>query len=923
MTSAAPSLTAIPLPRMAERFNLLRRLSITSLLTLIITASLLVMLYRHDQMEEHREVAAQENERIARHLTRLLGSDLVHYIAQAETLETAALRTHPNLGALDEPLAGHLDGSTLKIKLYNRNGTALYSSVHDEIGGTSRNGDALALALRGETLHRMEFRDTFRTPSGTLHDRHIIQTYLPLHHAGETTGVFEIYTDMTPVMDRMQTHVLQIGLIVITTFAALYAALFFSARRADRAFVNWQDTIATHTHDVVLGEARLRAMLVTAMDGVVSIDADGRLTEFNPAAEAIFGWQRDEVIGRPMADLIIPERHRAAHHAGMARFVTTREQRVLNRRVEISALRRDGTEFPIELSITAIQSDAHDFFTAYVRDITARKQAEDELRIAAIAFNSQEGMFITDAAGVIQRVNHAFIETTGYSTMEAVGKTPTLLRSGRHDEHFYHTMWRTLAQDGYWQGEIWNRRKSGEIYPEWLTITAVKNEEGQVGHHVAAFSDITQRKADEEEIKHLAFYDPLTRLPNRRLLLDRLHQALAASARSHRYGALLFIDLDNFKNLNDTLGHDMGDRLLQQVASRLESCVREGDTVARLGGDEFVLMLEDLSEQADEAATQTEAVGEKILATLNDAYTLGPHEHHNTPSIGITLFVGHEASIDELLKHADLAMYQAKSAGRNTLRFFDPAMQATVEVRSQLENDLRRALREQQFELHYQPQVDADSRVTGAEALVRWRHPQRGLVSPGEFIPLAEENGLILPIGEWVLHTACALLALWRTQPETADLVLAVNVSARQFRHPDFVDQVMAVLDASGANPQRLKLELTESLLLDDVEATITKMETLKAAGVSFSLDDFGTGYSSLSYLKRLPLDQLKIDRSFIRDITTDSNDAAIARTIVALGESLGLAVIAEGVETEAQREFLIANHCHAFQGYLFGRPEP
>jgi diguanylate cyclase (GGDEF)-like protein len=484
-------------------------------------------------------------------------------------------------------------------------------------------------------------------------------------------------------------------------------------------------------------------------------------------------------------------------------------------------------------------------------------------------------------------------------------------------------MWQTLRRDGYWQGEIWNRRKNGEIYPEWLTITAVKNESGAITHHVAAFSDITQRKAAEEEIKHLAFYDPLTRLPNRRLLLDRLHQALAAGARSRRYGALLFIDLDNFKNLNDTLGHDMGDRLLQQVSLRLEECVREEDTVARLGGDEFVVMLEDLSEQTEEAATQAEAVGEKIIASLNRTYPLGEQAHHSTPSIGVTLFLGREAAIDDLLKRADLAMYRAKAAGRNTLRFFDPEMQAAVTAHSALETDLREALRSDQFVLHYQPQVDDTGRMIGAEALVRWQHPQRGLVAPDEFIPLAEETGLILPLGDWVLRTACTHLAAWSTHLETAGLVLAVNVSARQFRQNDFVAQVLGALAAAGADPQRLELELTESLLLDDVENTIAKMNALKAEGVSFSLDDFGTGYSSLAYLKRLPLNQLKIDRSFVRDITTDSNDAVIARTIVALGQSLGLTVIAEGVETEAQREFLVANNCHAFQGYLFGRPEP
>ncbi|MCX7172957.1 MAG: EAL domain-containing protein [Proteobacteria bacterium] len=554
-------------------------------------------------------------------------------------------------------------------------------------------------------------------------------------------------------------------------------------------------------------------------------------------------------------------------------------------------------------------------------DITERKLAEQQLRIAAIAFESQEAMTITDANQVILKINKAFTLITGYAEEEVIGRTPAILKSGRQDDKFYQGMWHSLNNDHFWEGEIWNRRKNGEVYPEWLSITAVLDEQDKVTHYVAAFTDITQHKRAEDKIQQLAFSDPLTGLPNRRLLLDRLQQALAASTRSKRQGALLFIDLDDFKNLNDTLGHDKGDLLLQQVAQRLATCVREGDTVARLGGDEFVVMLEDLSENLQEAATQTEIVGEKILVALNQAYPLAGQPHHSTPSIGVALFDEHDNSVDELLKRADLAMYQAKAAGRNTLRFFDPRMQAVVSARVALEADLRLGLQEKQFLLYYQPQVDGDGCLTGAEALIRWQHPSRGLVSPFEFIALAEETGLILPLGYWVLETACDQLVAWASQEETAGLMLAVNVSAKQFRHRDFVGQVMAVLDCTGANPLKLKLELTESLLLENVEDVIAKMTALKAIGVSFSLDDFGTGYSSLSYLKRLPLDQLKIDQSFVRDVLTDSNDASIAKTIVALAQGLGLAVIAEGVETTAQRDFLASHGCHSYQGYLFGRP--
>ena len=432
---------------------------------------------------------------------------------------------------------------------------------------------------------------------------------------------------------------------------------------------------------------------------------------------------------------------------------------------------------------------------------------------------------------------------------------------------------------------------------------------------------LTERKQAEAEIGRLTFYDALTRLPNRGLLLDRLKQALSSSARNQRYGALLLIDLDNFRTLNDTLGTDIGDQLLQQVALRLSTCIREGDTVARLGGDEFVVMLENLSEQVQESAAQAKNVGEKIIAALNPVYSLASCEHHSTASIGVTLFMNHQGPMDELLKRADLAMLQAKAAGRNSLRFFEPEMQAAVTARAALEADLREAVQKEQFLLYYQAQVVGDGRLTGVEALVRWQHPRRGLVSPAEFIPLAEETGLILPLGQWVLQTACTQLALWASQPQRAQLTVGVNVSAHQFHHRDFVDQVLAVLDQTGANPQRLKLELTESLLVSNVEDVIAKMTALKARGVGFALDDFGTGYSSLSYLKRLPIDQLKIDQSFIRDILTDPNDAAIAKMIIALAESMGLAVIAEGVELEAQRDFLARQGCYAYQGYLFSHP--
>jgi diguanylate cyclase (GGDEF)-like protein/PAS domain S-box-containing protein len=559
-----------------------------------------------------------------------------------------------------------------------------------------------------------------------------------------------------------------------------------------------------------------------------------------------------------------------------------------------------------------------------VQDVTEQKQAEYQLRIAATVFESQEGMVVTDAFHKILKVNKAFTEMTGYSAKEVLGRHPRFLRSNRHGLDFYTSMRKTIHRMGMWKGEVWNRRKNGEVYPDYLTITAVKDPNGRVTHFVCTHLDITLHKAAAEEIERLAFYDPLTRLPNRRLLQNQLKTALAISHRHGRKGALLFIDLDHFKNLNDSLGHAMGDLLLQQVAERLMACVREGDTVARLGGDEFVVMIQNLSETPFEAAKQAEIIGHKIQASLNKPFQLGLHAYICTSSIGVTLFNGqHDRDVDELLKQADIAMYQAKTSGRNALRFFNPRMQDAINARFSLEDDLRKALDYRQFQLHYQLQVDNEGQVVGAEALLRWHHLERGMISPAEFIPLAEETGLILPIGRWVIEMACAQLQLWQNSPLTRGLELSINVSARQFFQADFVEEVRSAIRKHAINPRLLKLELTESLLIKNIEETVATMTALGKMGIHFSLDDFGTGYSSLQYLKQLPLNQLKIDQSFVRDIATNNDDQAIVRTIIAMASSLKLSVIAEGVETEEQRDFLLRSGCSHFQGYLFGQPLP
>jgi diguanylate cyclase (GGDEF)-like protein/PAS domain S-box-containing protein len=473
-----------------------------------------------------------------------------------------------------------------------------------------------------------------------------------------------------------------------------------------------------------------------------------------------------------------------------------------------------------------------------------------------------------------------------------------------------------------WQFEYRLRLPDGEV--RWLLGQGLPELDDEGGVLMSGFvTDVSERKLAERQIEKLAFYDALTGLPNRRLLIERLQKALLTAGRHGHVSAVLFIDLDNFKDLNDSMGHDVGDLLLVQVAQRLQSSVRETDTVARLGGDEFVVLLEELGADAASAIAQAEQIGHKILTQLNHVYDLNNLEHHSTPSMGVALLSRGVKSVDELLKQADLAMYQSKAAGRNTLRFFDPAMQALVAQRTALDQDLRLALRHGEFVLFYQPVVDRTATMVGVEALVRWQHPQRGILTPGEFIGQAEHTGLIVALGQWILRAACEQLVRWAGRPETAMLTMAVNVSSRQFRHPDFVKQVMKIVHSTGIDPKLLKLEITESLLVTDMPDVVEKMHALRAHHLAFSLDDFGTGYSSLSYLKRLPLSQLKIDQSFVRDVLTDPSDATIADTVLALGRSLKLGVVAEGVEELGQWQFMLQHGCDLFQGYLFGRPVP
>lgn len=678
-------------------------------------------------------------------------------------------------------------------------------------------------------------------------------------------------------------------------------------------------------------EEHYRATFDQAAVGILHTSLEGRILECNEYFGRIVGYSPEELVGSDFQEITPPEDRNSGKSAAMHLL----SGEVSTASFEKRYLRKDGSLVWVLLTISIQHDDNRRplFFLTLVQDINARKQAEALLAAAQEALRVSEERYRTAfqmsldsinlnrlSDGVYVDCNKAFLDITGYAREEVIGRSSMDLR-----------IWETTAdrrrllemleRQGICRNfEARFRKKNGEMFWGLMSASVIELEGAPCILSVAR--DISEVKTAQDEIRHLAFYDPLTELPNRRLLLERLRQTVTASKRSGRQRALVFIDLDNFKNLNDTLGHAVGDLLLKEVGERLTGSIRAVDTAARVGGDEFVVILEDLAGTSEEAAARAGSVAEKILSSICQPYVLAGRECRSTASMGITVFGEGKESSSAILQQADIAMYQAKAAGREAIRFFAPELQSAVNARAALEGELRRGIRDREFELWYQPQVDR-GRVVGAEALLRWNHPRRGILLPEEFISLAEETGLIVALGDRVLEGACRQLAAWAERAETASLSVAVNVSPRQFRQADFADRVLAVLETTGANPKSLELEITESLLVEDLEATIAIMHALRSRGLRFSLDDFGTGYSSLAYLKRLPLDQLKIDGSFVRDMLGDATSRAIAHAIIWLSREMHLPLLAEGVETEEQRDCLAALGCHTYQGYLFSPPVP
>jgi diguanylate cyclase (GGDEF)-like protein/PAS domain S-box-containing protein len=666
-------------------------------------------------------------------------------------------------------------------------------------------------------------------------------------------------------------------------------------------------------------EEQVRLLLESTAEAIYGTDTRGLCTFVNPACVRVLGFaEAGELVGKPIHALIhhhhadgrpYPPEACRAYQAYVRNVPTHVEGEVF--------WRKDGTAFPVEYWAHPVQRRG-EVVGAVVTffDVTERHEAEQRLRQSAAVFdNAVEGIVITDPAVNILAVNQAFTHITGYDEAEVIGRNPRLLQSGRHDRAFYATLWQQLGSSDHWQGEIWNRRKNGEVFAELLSISAVRDQNGDIVNYVAVFSDITRLKQFEAELEHRAHYDALTDLPNRLLLNSRLEHALDHARRQGHRLAVLFMDLDRFKNINDTLGHPMGDALLQGFAQRLTGRIRGDDTVARLGGDEFVVVLENIGQPGHAAL-----VAQDILELMHPPFQLGSQEVFVGTSIGISIYPNDGQSAEELIKHADAALYQAKEQGRGTYRFYTERLTRSANERLALETRLRHALQKQEFTLNYQPIYDGEGRIAAVEALARWQHPEDGLIPPDRFIPLAEETGLIVPLGEWVLEEACRQTVAWH-EAGFPDLSVAVNLSARQFQHAELLERIRAILARTGIPPARLELEITESGMMGQETRSAELMDALKAMGLSLAIDDFGTGYSSLAYLKRLPVDKLKIDRSFVQDIPSDSSDMEIAATVIAMAKNLGLKVLAEGVESQVQLDFLRDKACDFYQGYHFSKP--
>lgn len=740
-----------------------------------------------------------------------------------------------------------------------------------------------------------------------LKNRHYVTTFTAINDVKGNNSAYLVSTASAPELDGNYQQFL--------IYKILSTALVLLLILAIRHIIHSKRALAETGH-------YLESVNNAMSEGLYTTDIHGNITQINDAALHILGYQKEQLIHQNAHQLFYSPSNDIKGVSPLEQVI----EAASSYEGELTFSHSSGTTLTVQVSSQPL--NLHNKISGAVvafHDVSRQKLYEETLKVAATTFETQNGIMITDNQGTILRVNQSFIRLTGYEADDVVGKNPSILSSGKQDKAFYQDMWQSLKNQYFWQGEIWNRRKDGSLYIEWLTITAVLDKNEKIMQYVANFSDVTERYHAQAKIEKLAFYDPLTQLPNRRLLWDRLEQALQKTKRSGQYGLLFFIDLDKFKTLNDSKGHLIGDLLLIQVAQLLKSCVRESDTVARIGGDEFIVLMEDLGHEMLEVSEYAEHIANNIIQAFGQDFILDGNVHHSSPSIGIELFDAKAQNADEVLMHADVAMYQAKQHGRNTVRFFSHEMQSQIDHLASMQTDLRKALSHNEFELYYQSQVNENSEIPSCEALIRWNHPQKGLIPPSEFIPLAEESGLIIALGEFVIEQACQQLAQWQQSESLSGIQVAVNVSAKQFAHADFVAHILKTLNTYQVDATLLKIELTESLVIENIEQTIDTMNQLRKLGIEFALDDFGTGHSSLSVIKHLPLSQVKIDQSFIKELggENDYDNDSIVKTIIAMASTLKLNVIAEGVETLEQKQSLYDSGCRLYQGYLFSKPLP
>jgi diguanylate cyclase (GGDEF)-like protein/PAS domain S-box-containing protein len=896
-------------------FRLKRYFSIVGLVAFIATATALTLFYRHTTTQQLIELNESNYLDLTQTIVNTLWPSYRTFLKDAESLSKEELAYHPTSGALHEDVLSMLHGlPVLKIKIFSPYGKTVFSSDSEQNGEVKSPGyPGRIVANTGKVFSKIAHNEKIKTITGSyVSDRDVLSSYYPIRaETGKRVeNVIEIYTDVTDTLAVIEHKQFVVAGVVLVILSLFYIILYVFISRAEKILLHQRNEY----HHATGLSSRLGRLLDRTTNEIYIFDStDYKFIQVNQGALENLGYNMEEMSEMHPWDL----KPQFSREEFLAYIESLDNGGLQQMNFETVHERKDGSVYPVEVRLQLSHAEEPPVYVAMVLDISERKQSERDLRKLSSAIEqSYNSVVITDPEGKVEYVNPKFTELTGYTAAEVLGKKPDFWQSGDTAGGIYAGLWETIQGGNDWHGELKNRKKDGTSYWVAESISPLRDESGEITHYICMLQDITYQKDAKDQLNYLAHYDSLTRLPNRRLLGDRLLQAMKDSDRNERLLAVMFIDLDHFKNVNDSLGHEAGDILLREASTRLKKCVRENDTVARLGGDEFTLILNGLNH-----ANNAVNVAEKVLEEFSWPFHINNLSLCVTVSIGITMYPFDNNNVEGILRNADTAMYHAKNAGRNNFKFYNHEMTARAEKRLAMENELRQALKRGEFVLHYQPQINTRSgRIEGMEALVRWQQPERGLIGPNEFISIAEEAGLIVPIGEWVLREACRRnrdLQVSGLDP----ISVSVNVSASQFRDPNLVEMVDHVLKDTGLEPSLLNLEITESMLMSDVDNAARVLKELSGLGVTIAIDDFGTGYSSLSYLKRFPISTLKIDRSFVRDIPENKDDMLIIRAIISMANGLGINTVAEGVETREQLNFLKFHKCNLIQGFYFNKP--